>query len=512
MNKISVLSLLFAAVSLLGCNTDGILEPDTPINPDYSIFQKDTIWTEETKGFKDFKRLDYYSKDYFVVGDTIVTFIEPKLPPIAKNVDVSALKSSSNKDQPFRYVAIGSTTASGYRDGGYFNEGILTSYPNLLARQLGVENFRQPLFSTKYYNGFGRKVVTTFNPTGGPVTKFKEARNNLAVLSAETFELESYRGKLDNFSIPMARRMILFNEDDVVYDIKQNSSAKASLDRILGSRREFSSVYNKMVKENKFDFITIDFNTSDIHDQYFSSIPPGEYPQDFYTSAQATVDQQPKEYGTGGGLFPLYVSPALQIVRNMDKLGVKAVLLNVPDENLTWNRNYVSVDLFEKMFGKNHFIYIKGETGDFVTTTVDYFSFDPKTEIDSLLGNKVHLNLKKGISYQNPMTKNYLRGNPLKYEYFENDNMLLFNRELDRLGNRFGFPVVDINSLYKNIYYQKYQSWDGVQVTPELFYSSDGIFPSALGNAVIANEIIKVLNSHYGLDIPYIETRQFLNK
>jgi hypothetical protein len=56
---------------------------------------------------------------------------------------------------------------------------------------------------------------------------------------------------------------------------------------------------------------------------------------------------------------------------------------------------------------------------------------------------------------------------------------------------------------------------DGIKVNgkwPEgNFYSVDGLFPTAFGQAVIANEVIKFINSQYKTDIPLVNTRDFLN-
>jgi lysophospholipase L1-like esterase len=95
------------------------------------------------------------------------------------------------------------------------------------------------------------------------------------------------------------------------------------------------------------------------------------------------------------------------------------------------------------------------------------------------------------------------------------NNINLFynaNFEIDLIAKRFGWPVVDIFNLYIQINELKYVSDDGLKITPELFYSSDGIFPSALGNAVIANEVIKVTNSFYKTDISLIPIKEYLSK
>ena len=158
-------TLLISAFLLGGCKTKDPIA--TPVaNVDYSIINGDTI---KTVIFKDYKKLndkDPNGKNYIVVGDTIVTYREPKLhtpPDIAP--DLSKLKNNDDPDlkgKPLRMIAIGGSLTAGVRDGGYFNEGILTSYPNLIARQMKLQKFEQPLFDATDYHGFGRKVRTGF--------------------------------------------------------------------------------------------------------------------------------------------------------------------------------------------------------------------------------------------------------------------------------------------------------------------------------------------------------------
>ncbi|MGX5854951.1 hypothetical protein ACWKW6_14955 [Dyadobacter jiangsuensis] len=73
--------------------------------------------------------------------------------------------------------------------------------------------------------------------------------------------------------------------------------------------------------------------------------------------------------------------------------------------------------------------------------------------------------------------------------------------------------VFDLFDLYKRIHQGGYRTDDGVLVdgTPYgNFFSSDGIYPTPLGQAVIANEVIKAINKHYGAKIPLIDIAGFV--
>ena len=92
----------------------------------------------------------------------------------------------------------------------------------------------------------------------------------------------------------------------------------------------------------------------------------------------------------------------------------------------------------------------------------------------------------------------------------------LENNEIQLKASQNSFPVVDLYSIYKSINANTYTSRDGVKVDPSFpkgnFYSSDGIYATAFGQAVIANEFIFMINFYYNAKIPYVDSRQFLKK
>jgi hypothetical protein len=92
----------------------------------------------------------------------------------------------------------------------------------------------------------------------------------------------------------------------------------------------------------------------------------------------------------------------------------------------------------------------------------------------------------------------------------------VYNKWLDGIAKQNNCPIVDLHKLYSEINAGSYYTSDGVLIDPTYpggnFYSSDSIYPTPLGQALIANEVIKVLNDHYGLPIPSISLSDFLNK
>jgi hypothetical protein len=130
---------------------------------------------------------------------------------------------------------------------------------------------------------------------------------------------------------------------------------------------------------------------------------------------------------------------------------------------------------------------------------------------DSLLSPVVNINIKPGITIHRPVELNYKKSG---YNYDDESKILNDNKDLSYFANRLGFPVVDLYSLYKRLKNGSSIMIDGVEVSGKWpggnFYSNDGQNPSAFGQAIITNEIIKVINSYYKTDISLINTRDFL--
>ena len=81
--------------------------------------------------------------------------------------DIDAPAASAGSADFSRYIAVGNSLTAGYSDGGLYREGQLNSYPNILAQQfaqVGGGSFLQPLFSEAQSNGSGYLGLTGFTP------------------------------------------------------------------------------------------------------------------------------------------------------------------------------------------------------------------------------------------------------------------------------------------------------------------------------------------------------------
>lgn len=104
-----------------------------------------------------------------------------------------------------RYLAVGNSLTAGYSDGGLYLDGQLNSYPNILAQQfakVGGGSFPQPLFTTAQANGSGYLRLAGFTATGSPITA--SVTTNLAVRggTAAAPLYTKYTDVINNLGVP----------------------------------------------------------------------------------------------------------------------------------------------------------------------------------------------------------------------------------------------------------------------------------------------------------------------
>ncbi len=389
---------------------------------------------------------------------------------IAQTPDLGKL---SPDGKTIKYVAIGSSLSAGVRDGGVYAEAQRTSFPALLAQQLGIQDFKQPLLEG---NGTGFKVATlgADNILIFAETKGLDDKRQEALLPKINYEL-------NNLSVPYQK----------VIGLKTSINKKGDF-----FRNESVSHLNRLNTKEKQDFNYFDFvlNSSSNVDLFTFELGMQDF-VDFYSKGGylqimnfMTRDRE--------GFFP-----EENIISQYVKNGSKGVLLNLPEVlDLPYFQLYsydriiseIGEDILEdasiEIYNKN--AIRKPSSGDL---------FLPSVSLNGLLkkksGNNVVIKDEDVIGVEEQWSVNY------------------YNESISRIAKKNNIPVVDLFSLYRKIKAGEYITHDGVKVTHDYpngnFFSNDGIYPSAFGQAVIANEVIKVINSVYGTEIPIISTSKF---
>ena len=429
--------------------------------------------------------------NYALVGDTTLPQNTAPLHPLpAKMADVATLKAANGS---FRYVAIGASLTAGVRDGGWFNEGITTAYPNLIARQMGITDFKQPLFEATEYNGYGLKLQTVNKET--PINRYKAVGNNLAFKPSGTeMILSPYTGtSLDNFAVPNLLNWGL--SSTLNSNTSENKYYKIFLKRQLLNK---TSVYNN-IDNSKIDLLSIESYTQDL---IINALSSGESPVNFKWIAPPFWNPDDK--------FNWEVEEL--ILDKFKAKNSKAVLLNIPNilrlpyfKNSKKLSEIKSITKQENIWGSQNGI----NTAVFYEDANNLFL--PTLMIDSLLNKNISVDNRVGLSSKKPII---LKGNILSGKTMDliNGNKKIFNDYFIYLSKRYNTPIVDIETLYKKIDEGIYVSDEGLKVTDKEFFSSDGLYPSAYGQALIANECIKTMNSFYKTNIALIKTSFYINR
>ncbi|MGL4631690.1 MAG: hypothetical protein ACRCVT_10835 [Leadbetterella sp.] len=510
MKKTMFTSVVCAALLSLGCNDKAIMDPVDLGYPDYAIVDGDTIKTKNDKdkfGKFVYKHSEFGTR-YPITGDTIVVAKNIKLPKASKVAKLDNLKNNEDKDlkgKPLKMVVVGGAVAAGFRDAGWFNEGMITSYPNIIANQMGI-SLDLPLFDADEYNGMERKVYTKYNPTGGPVPKIKSVTNNSGLYPSDVNK-DKFKGK------PISK-----NTDTYVRPIN-SSYDRISKKDVVGSNSISRQLYLDFKKGKKYDFFILDpVNWGDekqppsimeIDLEYLKLRDYKKFPEDGFESWEINK-------------FTLFQTPPDMdnLVRRLANIKFKnGVLVNRPDiykYSGYYTKNYKE-ELVQLM--KTYQISNLYTSGDPINSKFEYNMPTVggythalgSSAVDSLLGKNVNINIKPGVNKHNPIRSQVEIGNFERESIWHYED---YNKALRVYSEYLNVPIFDLNGLYKKIWEGSYTTDDGVKVSgrwPEgNFFSVDGIYPSAFGQAVIANELIKFINSQYKSDIPLVRTADFL--
>ena len=119
--------------------------------------------------------------------------------------DIDAPGASAGSANFSRYIAVGNSLTAGYADNGLYLGGQQNSYPSMLAQQFaqaGGGTFTQPLFTSAQSNGSGYLRLAGFTATGTPITA--AVTTNLAVRggSATAPLYTKYTDPINNLGVP----------------------------------------------------------------------------------------------------------------------------------------------------------------------------------------------------------------------------------------------------------------------------------------------------------------------
>ena len=453
------------------------------------------------------------------------------------DIDSAAPAPSAGTANFSRYIAVGNSLTAGYEDNGLYLDGQLNSYPNILAQQFaqaGGGTFTQPLFTTAQANGSGYLRLAGFTATGSPITasvttnlavrggtaaaplytKYTDAINNLGVPGIKLADIQTvgYGSAAGN---PYFERITpdasagqtyflrvkaeaatatfftcwLGNNDVLGYATAGGAVASSPITNTDTFRLKATRIVNALTANGAKGVVT---NIPDVTViPFFTTVGP---------SARATFaasnvpSAAPFVYTTGTlspGLPNTRVTSTLAGIR--DASGTGTLLLTLTASPY--------IGLYGQPTGKYWRDFFRQATGA-APVGAAFTGFLAALAVDTTKAF--------GQTTQNPFPSTLVLDATEQASVTTATNS--FNTSLLNAANAKGLAFFDVNTYFKNI--------AGLGVTTNAvantagfvsgnIFSLDGVHPTPRGYALVANEIIKVINAKYSAAVPQVSATNY---
>ncbi len=388
------------------------------------------------------------------------------------------------------FVVLGGSLAAGYQNGALYKTAQKYSIGKLIAEQMDVK-FLQPLFMDP---GIGGRIeVISLNPI---VTTTRDIYSE----SITNFDLSK---SLNNLAIPGAYlRDILFaknsrtaiDNNNVIFDLILRNQDKTVFDQLDSSNSTFAILW------------------------------AGEYDVLDYAMSGGTLPH------TSVQIFSNYYDV---ICKKLVAYEVDVVLANIPRINSTPFFNTMApfasrkiTEMHEKYPLIKGLIYqVSAAKGTEIANSESLLSNNIKVTLQgldaiNLIGDtlglyyflnsipippEINISQPFGLSSENPFPNEFVLD--LSEQFIVESIISNFNSIIATAAINYDLPLVDLHDVYDHIVNNKYNTY-GLTFTAEYIlgglFSSDGIFPTSQGYAVISNLFIETINKEFKASIPKI--------
>jgi hypothetical protein len=391
-----------------------------------------------------------------------------------------------------RYLAIGNSATAGYMNGSLYRSGQMNSYPAILAEQLklvGGGNFNQPLLPSgdKGYPEPKLLLRTVYGACDTAITTVPEERGKDSAQSSFSVVSDV---PFNNFGIPNAR----------VTDYIHKGFGKFTSN--VWANRMFRSPETATALEEALR----------LHPSFFTLWLGNN---DVLLYALFGGDESPAPVSDVNEFRMAYDSITTALVRR----GVKGVALNIPDIHslpyfTTIPPKGLKLNAIEATLLNNHYrdrnIPLRFEEGD------NYFIVEEKGKLRKLKDDEMVLmsvprdsmRCARWGSYKPIPMRYVLTTDEVNFTKFTTSN---FNRIINELCTAKKIPVLDVDAFLKSV--ESGIRYNGVGFNASFInggmYSLDGVHLTPRGNALLANELIKVINATYSSTIPSIDVNRY---
>jgi lysophospholipase L1-like esterase len=420
--------------------------------------------------------------------------------PKADDGSFSAGTANFNK-----YVAIGNSLTAGVQSGGLKEAFQDISYPRMIANRLGIAD------AEFTYNNFpdsgtvGTLVLLGFSTTtGSPVFRTTTA----STVPGNSLQATPY----ENLGVPTAFLYDFLNAsgstNGTSWSQTRLGTTNPLFDPIVRGQTQFQNL--RLLNPT---FVTFHLGNNDIlgyatngaglngNFGAIAGVPP-------YTPVTTADDVVPLGYNFTAGYAAAMDSLAT--------LGADVALVNIPYVTAipyftAVNKDSVTVNLNPPAKAK---IYT-------AETDVRYVTLAASNVLGSLSdaigdGNSA---TPYGLHPLDPLSGKYT----LTTTEVSSINAIIdgYNAVIAAQATAHGWALVDVNDLFNQIAAVSgptgsgYNAGGGIRVKTDFItgglFSYDGVHPTSLGYAILANEVIKSVNEHYGSTITQVSVTDFVN-
>jgi len=400
-----------------------------------------------------------------------------------KTAFTPASVSSGNADFT-TFISVGNSLTQGYMNGGLYAYGQSNSYPSILAQQMQMANpsmsFLQPMtigngsgyIYLAYVNGQIDPIQPTDSTYTNPAGPDPSWANWGASLQSTNFNNLGIAG------IRLTDCVALSPTEEVINQVICGSNPNGRFMNFSGSMPQ----YIDHIRASKATFFTNWLGSNDV-----------------------------LGYATNGGVLTIDFGDTLDgitapsifaakydsILLAFNKLGAKGVCITIP--NVTSIPYFNTVPPYVVVNGARKYFYIATAKGVRQATDNDYILL---TAYDSVQAGE-------GSSPSRAIENDFVLD--VDEAAAVENATLQYNASIKSLAAKYNYGVVDMYAFLASL--QNSLNIDGVTFQRTFIqggtFGLDGIHPNARGYAIVANQIISVINSQYGSTLPMVDITKY---
>lgn len=363
------------------------------------------------------------------------------------------------------YVALGDSLTAGYQSGGLAMMYQVNSYPALLARQAGVADFEQPLVSDPGIPPVlvlqhlvpSPVLVPASDTPGMPINaELPRPYNNLGVPGADLYDLLNTTGDIMN--------LLAGNQDNVMHDLILRDGEHTALEQAIGLNPSF---------------VTLWIGSNDI-------LGAAVYATPIEGVTMTPVANFEAMYQQALGALTQYT-------------GADIVAITIP--YVTVIPFVTTVEPYITLPDGSH-VPIIGTNGPLPEDA--YVTLSASSLLAQGIGIPVELG---GTGQPLPEDLQMVGGQVVPGFVLRPEEVAVINGRVDEFNDiirntaaAMGVPVLDINPFLQRVE-DGFFVYGGFELSTEYLlggvFSYDGVHPSTVGYAMVANELVNLINDQY---------------